>query len=91
MSHVLTHYLIFDLYYTLDNAYHGKVELTHSLVSFTQLYKHFGREEKPPESMGRGRDWNVDLIPKFLMANGTYSWCIYLRLYPCVEEVHHLP
>lgn len=20
--------------------------------------------------MGRGRDWNVDLIPKFLMANG---------------------
>ena len=25
--------------------------------------------------MGRGRDWNVDLIPKFLMANGKYSWC----------------
>ena len=24
----------------------------------------------PPESMGKGRDWNVDLIPKFLMANG---------------------
>jgi len=22
------------------------------------------------EQMGRGRDWNVDLIPKFLMANG---------------------
>ena len=21
--------------------------------------------------MGRGRDWNVDLIPKFLMANGS--------------------
>lgn len=53
--------------------------------SFTQLYKHFGRQEKPPESMGRGRDWNVDLIPKFLMANGTYTWCIYLRLYLCVE------
>ena len=42
---------------------------------FTQLYKHFERPEKPPESMGRGRDWNVDLIPKFLMANGKYSWC----------------
>lgn len=25
---------------------------------------------KPSQSMGRGRDWNVDLIPKFLMANG---------------------
>lgn len=24
----------------------------------------------PDESYGRGRDWNVDLIPKFLMANG---------------------
>lgn len=22
--------------------------------------------------MGRGRDWNVDLIPKFLMANGQF-------------------
>ncbi|XP_039366780.1 rab GDP dissociation inhibitor alpha isoform X2 [Mauremys reevesii] len=34
------------------------------------LYKRFGLPEGPPESMGRGRDWNVDLIPKFLMANG---------------------
>ncbi|XP_053378440.1 rab GDP dissociation inhibitor alpha-like [Mercenaria mercenaria] len=25
---------------------------------------------KAPESFGRGRDWNVDLIPKFIMANG---------------------
>ena len=24
----------------------------------------------PDESYGRGRDWNVDLIPKFIMANG---------------------
>ena len=37
----------------------------------SQLYKHFGRKDPPPASMGRGRDWNVDLIPKFLMANGT--------------------
>lgn len=35
-----------------------------------QLYKRFQLLEGPPESMGRGRDWNVDLIPKFLMANG---------------------
>ena len=27
---------------------------------------------KPPEKLGRGRDWNVDLIPKFLMANGNW-------------------
>uniref|UniRef100_H3B0F5 Rab GDP dissociation inhibitor n=1 Tax=Latimeria chalumnae TaxID=7897 RepID=H3B0F5_LATCH len=35
-----------------------------------ELYKRFGILDGPPDSMGRGRDWNVDLIPKFLMANG---------------------
>ena len=40
---------------------------------FFQLYKHFGKGEKAPESMGRPRDWNVDLIPKFLMANGMHE------------------
>lgn len=39
-------------------------------VLFPQLYKRFNLPDTPPESMGRGRDWNVDLIPKFLMANG---------------------
>lgn len=38
--------------------------------SCLQLYKRFQLLEGPPEAMGRGRDWNVDLIPKFLMANG---------------------
>lgn len=35
-----------------------------------KLYKRFNLPGTPSESMGRGRDWNVDLIPKFLMANG---------------------
>jgi len=26
--------------------------------------------EELPEEYGRSRDWNVDLIPKFLMASG---------------------
>lgn len=30
-----------------------------------------GPSAKPQPQMGRGRDWNVDLIPKFLMANGS--------------------
>lgn len=30
-----------------------------------------GANAKPAPEMGRGRDWNVDLIPKFLMANGS--------------------
>uniref|UniRef100_A0A0B7B0J9 Rab GDP dissociation inhibitor n=1 Tax=Arion vulgaris TaxID=1028688 RepID=A0A0B7B0J9_9EUPU len=40
-----------------------------SLTPLDLVYQHFG---KPPvgDKYGRGRDWNVDLIPKFLMANG---------------------
>ena len=26
--------------------------------------------QNPPEQFGHNRDWNVDLIPKFIMANG---------------------
>ncbi|KHJ46467.1 Hsp90 protein [Trichuris suis] len=37
---------------------------------YLQLYEKFLPRCKPPAEMGRGRDWNVDLIPKFLMANG---------------------
>lgn len=40
-----------------------------SFVSL-QLFKRFNIPGSPPESMGKGRDWNVDLVPKFLMANG---------------------
>nr|CAA64439.1 GDP-dissociation inhibitor [Geodia cydonium] len=50
------------------NKYYGGASA--SLSPLEELYKHFGLEEQPPEQMGRGRDWNVDLIPKFLMANG---------------------
>uniref|UniRef100_A0A0N5A0K0 Rab GDP dissociation inhibitor n=1 Tax=Parastrongyloides trichosuri TaxID=131310 RepID=A0A0N5A0K0_PARTI len=42
-----------------------------SLSPLNQLYEMFhGTGAQAPEYMGRGRDWNVDLIPKFLMANG---------------------
>ncbi len=34
-----------------------------------KLYSKFNLPP-PPSDTGRGRDWNVDLIPKFLMANG---------------------
>jgi Rab GDP dissociation inhibitor len=41
-------------------------------ASITPLEELFTKYEAPPpnETYGRGRDWNVDLIPKFLMANG---------------------
>ncbi|EDL29824.1 guanosine diphosphate (GDP) dissociation inhibitor 1, isoform CRA_c, partial [Mus musculus] len=50
------------------NPYYGGE--SSSITPLEELYKRFQILEGPPESMGRGRDWNVDLIPKFLMANG---------------------
>lgn len=51
-----------------NNYYGGE---SASLTPLEQLYEKFhGAGAKPPPEMGRGRDWNVDLIPKFLMANG---------------------
>jgi Rab GDP dissociation inhibitor len=50
-----------------NNYYGGE---SASLTPLEQLYDKFMTGSKPPEEMGRGRDWNVDLIPKFLMAGG---------------------
>lgn len=50
------------------NSYYGGESA--SITPLEDLYKRFSLPGKPPESMGKGRDWNVDLIPKFLMANG---------------------
>jgi Rab GDP dissociation inhibitor len=41
-----------------------------SMTPLEQLYEKFAAGKKPGDEMGRPRDWNVDLIPKFLMANG---------------------
>lgn len=49
------------------NKYYGG-EST-SMTPLNDFYKHFKMGEAP-ETMGKQRDWNVDLIPKFLMANG---------------------
>jgi len=50
-----------------NNYYGGE---SASLTPLDQLYTHFKRSAPPPESFGRFRDWNVDLIPKLIMANG---------------------
>ncbi|CAJ0938382.1 unnamed protein product [Ranitomeya imitator] len=50
------------------NSYYGGDSA--SITPLEDLYKRFNIPGSPPETMGRGRDWNVDLIPKFLMANG---------------------
>lgn len=49
------------------NKYYGGESA--SICPLEELFTKFGAPP-PDESYGRGRDWNVDLIPKFLMANG---------------------
>uniref|UniRef100_A0A8C5MTG6 Rab GDP dissociation inhibitor n=1 Tax=Leptobrachium leishanense TaxID=445787 RepID=A0A8C5MTG6_9ANUR len=49
-----------------NNYYGGE---TASITPLEELYHRFN-VIGPSEPMGRGREWNVDLIPKFLMANG---------------------
>ena len=50
------------------NPYYGGESA--SITPLEDLFKKFGLENVPMEDYGRTRDWNVDLIPKFLMANG---------------------
>lgn len=35
-----------------------------------QLWEKFRPGQSPPEELGANRDWNIDLVPKFIMANG---------------------
>lgn len=49
------------------NKYYGGESA--SITPLEDLYTKFNFG-KPSANLGRGRDWNVDLIPKFLMANG---------------------
>ena len=45
-------------------------------LNLTNLYKKFVKNEEPPkaffDALGSNRDYNVDLIPKFILANGAH-------------------
>jgi Rab GDP dissociation inhibitor len=49
------------------NSYYGGESAS---LNLEQLYERFRGGEKPPAALGRTRDYNVDLCPKFLMACG---------------------
>lgn len=53
------------------NKYYGGESA--SITPLEDLFSKFGFDSTTVnmEEYGRSRDWNVDLIPKFLMANGT--------------------
>lgn len=49
------------------NGYYGSESAS---LNLTNLWKMFREKETVPTQYGENRDWNVDLIPKFVMANG---------------------
>jgi len=50
------------------NDYYGGDSTSLNLI---QLWKKFRGNDKPPAHLGSSRDYNVDMIPKFMMANGS--------------------
>ena len=38
--------------------------------TYLQLYERFRPGQKPPTKLGSSRDYNVDMVPKFIMAGG---------------------
>lgn len=43
-----------------------------SSLNLTQLWKRFRGNDKPPAELGISKEYNVDMIPKFTMANGSF-------------------
>ncbi|GAB4825667.1 Rab GDP dissociation inhibitor beta [Ancistrocladus abbreviatus] len=50
------------------NDYYGGESTS---LNLNQLWKRFRGDEPPPANLGPSRDYNVDMMPKFMMANGT--------------------
>ncbi|KAK2977282.1 hypothetical protein RJ640_013047, partial [Escallonia rubra] len=49
------------------NDYYGGESTS---LNLNQLWKRFRGSDTPPAHLGSSRDYNVDMIPKFMMANG---------------------
>ncbi len=49
------------------NDYYGGASAS---LNLEQLYAKYKDGKKPPESLGRARDYSIDIVPKFVMASG---------------------
>ncbi|KAK1421489.1 hypothetical protein QVD17_23851 [Tagetes erecta] len=50
------------------NDYYGGESTS---LNLNQLWKRFKGGDAPPEELGASKDYNVDMVPKYMMANGT--------------------
>lgn len=49
------------------NDYYGAASAS---LNLTQFFERFGKGAAPPAELGSSRDYNIDLMPKFIMASG---------------------
>jgi Rab GDP dissociation inhibitor len=49
------------------NNYYGGESAS---LNLNQVFEKFYPEKKPPAELGQSRDYNIDLVPKFLMSSG---------------------
>jgi hypothetical protein len=54
----------------LPALYRLTLRSTHTLPACPQLYERFRPGQQPPKSLGPSRDYNVDMVPKFIMNSG---------------------
>ena len=50
-----------------SNPYYGD---SGASLNITRIWQHFHPDQEPPKDLGHNREWNIDLIPKFVMAYG---------------------
>jgi hypothetical protein len=55
-------------------------------LNLTALWKKFRNGDEPPKQYGANRDWNVDLIPKYVMANGILLYNLYVKYYTILSQ-----
>ena len=51
------------------NNYYGGASASLNLI---QLFEQYKGGAAPPAALGASRDYNVDIVPKFIMASGMY-------------------
>ncbi|KAG4304707.1 hypothetical protein PORY_001760 [Pneumocystis oryctolagi] len=56
------------------NNYYGGESAS---LSLAQIYNKFFPNQNPPSYLGNERHWSIDLIPKFIIANGELSNILY--------------
>lgn len=53
------------------NDYYGGASAS---LNLEQLFAKYKDGKKPPETLGRARDYNVDIVPKFIMVRCWFVW-----------------